>query len=58
MDRINSRIGRLSLQKGALALFAVCEVAEEYLIVNHTRNTKGYVPLKGSGFQAQDFRVG
>jgi hypothetical protein len=38
-------LGKLSLKKDSLGLFAVCEVEKDYLIVNHTRNTKGYVEL-------------
>jgi ribosomal protein S1 len=40
-----SRLGKLQLKKDALGLFCVCEVEKDYLIVNHTRNTKGYVEL-------------
>lgn len=41
----STRIGKLSLKKDTLGMFAICEVGTDYLIVNHTRNTKGYVPL-------------
>ena len=40
-----TRLGKLQLKKDAIGLFSVCEVQKEYLIVNHTRNTKGYVEL-------------
>lgn len=39
-------------------MFAVCEIGKDYLIVNHTRNTKGYVNLVGSGFKAESFKIG
>jgi len=36
--------------KGSTALFAVSEVYHgKYAIVNHTRNTKGFVSLSGDG---------
>ena len=38
------------MKKGTLALFAVCEIASDHLIVNHTRNTKGYVSLRGTPY--------
>jgi hypothetical protein len=34
------------LKKGSVALFAICEIADNHLIVNHSRNTKGYISLK------------
>lgn len=55
------KVGRLSLKKGALGMFAICEVAPEHLIVNHTRNTKGFISLKGTamaGKAEKYFRVG
>ena len=57
-DRIKSRIGKLSLKKGAIAMFAVCEIGNDYLIVNHTRNVKGYLPLGGTGIKSEQFRLG
>ena len=57
----STKIGRLHLRKGALGMFAVCEVAPDHLIVNHTRNTKGYISLKDtamSGKADQFFRAG
>jgi hypothetical protein len=47
------KIGKLTLRKGAFAMFAVCEIGKDYLIVNHTRNCKGYVPLDGTKFKAE-----
>ena len=44
-------VGRLSLKKGSISLFAICEIADNHLIVNHSRNTKGYVPLKGTVYE-------
>ena len=36
------------MTKGSVALFAVCEVQKgHYAIVQHTRNVKGYLSLKG-----------
>lgn len=49
-EQKSQRIGKLSLKKGTLALFAVCEIASDHLIVNHTRNTKGYVSLRGTPY--------
>ena len=43
IDKAGSRVSKLSLRKGALALFAICEIGEDHLIVNHTRNSKGYI---------------
>lgn len=56
-----SRVGKLQLKKGSLGLFAVCEVAADHLIVNHTRNTKGFISLKGSavtGKAEKMFKIG
>ena len=53
-----TRIGKLNLRKDALAMFAVCEISKDYLIVNHTRNTKGYVPLTGTEYKSDSFRKG
>jgi|TARA_B110000285_G_scaffold174426_1_gene195551 hypothetical protein len=39
-------------------MFAVCEIGKDYLIVNHTRNCKGYVPLDGTKFKAEQFKIG
>jgi hypothetical protein len=39
------------LKKGSISLFAICEIADDHLIVNHSRNTKGYVSLKGTVFE-------
>jgi len=52
------KIGKLALRKGAFAIFAVCEIGKDYLIVNHTRNCKGYVPLDGKKFKAEQFKIG
>lgn len=57
----STKIGRLQLRKGALGMFAICEVAPDHLIVNHTRNTKGYISLKDttmSGKAEHFFRAG
>ena len=56
-----ARVGKLSLKKGSLALFSVCEVASDHLIVNHTRNTKGYVSLRGTTYNekgTKHFKIG
>ena len=53
-----TKIGKLALRKDSLGMFAVCEIGKDYLIVNHTRNTKGYVNLVGSGFKAESFKIG
>ena len=58
IDKAASRIGKLALRKGALAMFAVCEVGDDHLIVNHTRNTKGYVSLAGLKMKSSQFQVG
>lgn len=58
IDKARSRVGKLSLRKGALALFAVCEIGEDHLIVNHTRNSKGYISLIGSGLISTQFNIG
>jgi len=52
-----SRIGKLALRKDSVGLFAVCEIGKDYLIVNHTRNSKGYIPL-GTQFKPEDFKIG
>ena len=52
-----SRIGKLALRKDSIGMFAVCEIGKDYLIVNHTRNSKGYVPL-GTLFKPEDFKIG
>lgn len=54
----SSRIGKLSLKKDSLAMFAICEVTKDYLIVNHTRNTKGYIPLTTKQAKQQNYRRG
>jgi len=43
-----SKIGKLSLKTGSVGLFAICEITPNYLIVNHTRNSKGYIPISES----------
>ena len=58
IDSAHSRIGKLALKKGTLGLFAVCEIGENHLIVNHTRNTKGYIPLEGSKLTSDQFKLG
>lgn len=46
-----SKVGKLRLEKGSVALFAVNEVySGQYAIVNHTRNVKGFINLKDSGW--------
>ena len=52
-----ARINKLSLNRGTVGLFAICEVTEDRLIVNHTRNTKGYISLKSSQ-NSKQFKVG
>ena len=54
VDTAKTRIGRLALRKGTTALFAVCEIGKDYLIVNHTRNTKGYIQVK----EPKQFHIG
>lgn len=41
-----------------IGLFAVCEIGSNYLIVNHTRNTKGYIPLSDSVLKPEQFQIG
>jgi hypothetical protein len=41
-----------------VAIFAVSEIEDDYLVVSHTRNTKGYVSLQGTGSSGSDFRLG
>ena len=53
-----ARIGRLALRKGSFGLFAICEIGKDYLIVNHTRNCKGYISLTGSKFKVEQFKIG
>jgi len=55
-DRV--KIGKLALRKGSFGMFAVCEIGKDYLIVNHTRNCKGYVHLNGTKFKAEQFKLG
>ena len=52
-----SKIGRLvsvlvlyliqTFSKGSLGLFAISEIHPNYVIVNYTRNVKGYLPMEG-----------
>lgn len=58
IDTKKAKVGRLQLGKGVIALFAVCEIGNNYLIVNHTRNTKGYVALAGTGLKPEQFKIG
>ena len=55
-----TKIPKLSLKKGSIALFAICEVAKDHLIVNHTRNMKGYINLKNTPFEGKGnkFKLG
>lgn len=39
------KVNRLKFNPGTLGLFAVAEIHPTYLIVNFTRNTKGYIAL-------------
>ena len=43
INQTKAKVGKLHLSKGVIGLFAVCEIGSNYLIVNHTRNTKGYI---------------
>lgn len=58
IDSAAARIPKLALRKGGLGMFAVCEVGDDHLIVNHTRNTKGYIELAGSKLKSSSFKVG
>lgn len=55
---MGSKIGKLNLKKDSLAMFAICEVNKDYLIVNHTRNSKGYIPLTASDMKENNFKRG
>lgn len=44
----SQKVNRLKFSPGSLGLFAIAEVHPTYLIVNFTRNTKGFVDLKDS----------
>jgi hypothetical protein len=39
------KVNRLKFTPGSLGLFAISEVHSTYLIVNFTRNTKGFIAL-------------
>jgi len=52
-----ARINKLSMNRGSIGLFAICQVTEDRLIVNHTRNTKGYISLRTSQ-NSKQFKVG
>jgi len=54
----STRISKLSLKKDSLAMFAICEVSKDFLIVNHTRNSKGYVPLTSADIKENNFKRG
>jgi hypothetical protein len=41
-----------------MGLFAISEIHPKYLIVNYTRNTKGYVSLEGKEELAKKLEVG
>lgn len=53
-----AKIGKLALKKGTIGMFAICEIGKDYLIVNHTRNSKGYIQLKGTPWKSEHFRLG
>lgn len=53
-----NKINRLKFNIGSLGLFAISEVHPTYLIVNYTRNTKGYISLSGMTELADKLRVG
>jgi hypothetical protein len=40
------KINRLKFNPGSLGFFAIAEVHSTFLIVNFTRNTKGFISLK------------
>lgn len=50
------RVPPLKFNKGSLGMFSICEINEKYLIVNHTRNMKGYVPL--GNISSTQFSIG
>jgi hypothetical protein len=39
-------------------LFAICEIHPQYLIVNYTRNTKGYISLGEDKELSSKFEIG
>jgi len=45
LGKETSKIAKLALRKDSLGMFAICEIGKDYLVVNHTRNSKGYVSL-------------
>lgn len=51
-------MNRLKFTPGSLGLFAIAEVHPNYLIVNFTRNTKGFVSLNEKEEQHKHFEVG
>jgi hypothetical protein len=53
-----AKIGKLNLKKDSLALFAICEVTRDYLIVNHTRNSKGYIQVTAKDAKENQYRRG
>ena len=52
-------MSKLKFSKGSTGLFAIQEIHQGYLIVNFTRNTKGYVSLSESnGFNKDKLSLG
>lgn len=47
----------MKFSKGALGLFAISELHENFAIVNFTRNKKGYLPLP-EGINKKKLKVG
>ena len=54
-----SKISKLNFNVSSLGLFAICEITKSYLIVNYTRNTKGFIKVQpGQEELAEKLRVG
>lgn len=53
-----NKISKLNFSLTSLGLFAICEISKGYAIVNYTRNTKGYISLKGHEELAEKLKVG
>jgi ribosomal protein S1 len=52
------KVNRLKFTPASLGLFAISEVHPTYLIVNFTRNTKGFIALDEKEDSSKHFEVG
>lgn len=54
----SAKVNRLKFTPGTIGMFAIAEIHTTYLIVNFTRNTKGFISLSDKEDLYKSFEVG